>query len=191
METKTFFPGIQEGERILYFGKPHMGMKYVIFGGIFLASVFLIFTTQIILASVSPFDFVQTLALVVSISVALIIVWWVHVLHEGQEYYITDRRVVRFAPTTPFYTSTRSMFWDYATKLRTFYKYPVIQPLLGIGSITINAKETAEDDLEINHLTHHHDLANYIDKIMYTFHNKPEDLASIREFVPKPRGQRY
>lgn len=191
MSNENFFPGIQEGERILYFAKPHVGMKFVIFGGVVLASLFLVLTTQIIIGAIFPSPSVQLAALVITVLIVAATLWWVHVLHEGQKYYITDRRAVRFAPTTPFYTSTRSIFWDYATKLRTYYKYPVIQPLLKVGSITINAKETVEDDLEINHVTFHHDLANYIDKIIYTFHNKPEELSNIRPFIPKPRGERY
>ncbi len=188
--TKSFFPGIQEGERILYFVKPHVGMKYFIFGGVFLASVFIIFASQLAVVTLSPNLAIQMFFLVISILVSAAIVWWVHVLHEGQEVYITDRRVVRFVPTTPFHTSTRSLFWDQAVKLKTYYKNPILQRFLGVGSITVNAKDAA-DDVDIHHAIYHHDLANYIDKIMYTFHNSPSDIGNIREFVPRPRGQRY
>ncbi len=188
---KDFFPGIEEGERILYFGQPHPVMKYLAFGVIIAAALFIIFGSQAVLFAIFPSPLVQILLLLIPIAVLVIALWWINILYTKSEFYITDRRVVKFIPTTPFHISTRALFWDHATKLKTFYRYPIVEQILGIGDIQIHSKHSESDNIDLDHLKLHRDLGNFIDKVIYTFNNEPQNIPSLREFVPRPRGKRY
>jgi hypothetical protein len=47
------------------------------------------------------------------------------------------------------------------------------------------------DDIEIKNVYYYRDLGNYIDKILFTYKQKPAEVDNIRPFVPKPKGERY
>lgn len=187
---KTFFPGIQEGERILYQTSPHPTIKYFYFAGVLGAGLFLLLAFQAVLFAILPNFLLQFLMVVFPVGIAALILWWIHKSFSETELYITDRRVVKFAPTSPMHKTTRSLFWDQTVKLKTYYQYPLFDRLLGLGSLTIHAKSES-DDVDIDHIVYHTDLGNYIDKILFTFHNAPAEMPNIREFIPKPRGKRY
>ncbi len=97
---------------------------------------------------------------------------------------------MKFAAISPIHKSTRALFWDEAVKAKSYHKNAVLEKLLGTGSLEIHARSQDKDNIDIDHLIFHEDLSNYIDKILYTFKNKPEDLKSFKEFVPKPKGKR-
>lgn len=189
--NKAAFPGHQTDERILYFAKPHIGMKYFVFLQIFLVGIFLIFTVQLLFAAIFPYPPIQLLSLVITIALIAGTFWWIHYLYEGTEIFITDRRVVKFVPTTPFHRSPRSLFFDQAMKVKTYYKNPIIERFLKIGSVEIHSRHHEKDNVDVDHVIFHKDLGNYLDKLLFLTHNKPEDLPKVREFVPKKAGERY
>ena len=43
---------------------------------------------------------------------------------------------------------------------------------------------------ELTHVYYYRDLGNYIDKILYTYKQKPKEMKKIKPFVEKPKGQR-
>ncbi|NMC63721.1 MAG: hypothetical protein GYA55_11215, partial [SAR324 cluster bacterium] len=47
------------------------------------------------------------------------------------------------------------------------------------------------EEITIPYVYYFGDLASYIDKIIYLEKAKPEEIATLRPFVPKPRGERY
>jgi hypothetical protein len=51
--------------------------------------------------------------------------------------------------------------------------------------------EITADDIQLKDVYYYRDLGNYIDKILFTYKQKPADITNIRPFVPKPRGERY
>ena len=51
--------------------------------------------------------------------------------------------------------------------------------------------ESGREDVSVGHVYYYGDLANYIDKIIYTFKTKPSEIQSVRPFVPKPAGKRF
>ncbi len=181
---------MQEGEKILYHTSPHPNIKYLYFAGILGAGLFTLFAFQILMFVIFPNFLVQILLLLLPVGIIGLILWWVHKSFQDTELFITDRRVVKFAPISPTSKTVRTLFWDQTVKVKTYHQNPLIDKLLGLGSITIHAKNES-DDVDIDHVIYHHDLGNYIDKILYTFNNAPGDMPNIREFVPKPRGQRY
>ena len=74
---------------------------------------------------------------------------------------------------------------------------------LAIGNVVVHARTPARndnefgpagmtaDDIELNDVYYYRDLGNYIDKILFTYKQKPREMDEIRPFVPKPRGERY
>ncbi len=116
--------------------------------------------------------------------------------------YITDRRIVRFEPTTFFATNIRSLSWDEAVKVKTFAPN-ILWKQLKIGTVIVHARTTVKtideesrhslsaDDIEINDVYLYRDLGNYIDKILFTYKQMPTGVSEIRPFVEKPRGERY
>lgn len=185
------FPGQQTDERVLYFSRPHSAIKYFSYLKVLLISLLVLFALQVVSWNL-PFlnSAMSIISLVVSAFLLVLGVWWITSLYDKTEYYITDRRVVKFTPLTPFNRTTRALFWDEAVKSKTYQKNPLIEKLLDIGSLEIHARTQDKDNVNIEHLSYYEDLANYIDKILYTFKNKPEDLRNFKEFVTKPKGER-
>lgn len=181
---------MQEGERILYFASPHSAFKYLHFAIVIGIGLFLLLAFQTIFFVIFPQPLLQILFLILPIIILGAILWWIQKTFGETELFVTDRRVVKFSPTSPSHKTVRSLFWDQTVKVKTYHQNPIIDKVLGTGSITINAKSES-DDVDIDHIIYHHDLGNYIDKILFTFHNNSSEVVNIREFVPKPRGQRY
>ena len=115
--------------------------------------------------------------------------------------YVTDRRIIRFEPTTLFATNTRSLAWDEVVKVKN-YPPNFLLKQLAIGNIVIHARTTVRpigedrpdsvtvDDIEMKDVYYYRDLGNYLDKILFTYKRKPKDIDLIKPFIAKPKGQR-
>lgn len=189
---KFQFPGQQTDERVLYHGKPDSKMKYINFISIIVVGVFIIIGLGLIAPTFGDYaQIVQWLGTLVILVVMGVVLWWINVFFGRTEIFITDRRIVKFFPVHPFRRTMRTLFWDEAIKSKTFYKNSLLERILGIGSVEVHARVNERDNVDMDYLTYHNDLGNYIDKILFTFKNQPEEIKNIHEFVPKPRGKRY
>ena len=189
--NNSFFPGQQTDEKVLYYTKPHASVKYISFAKIVFLGLLVLLAFQVVAFTVPFFgDVLRIASLVLTIIIILVGLWWVNSTHEKTEIYVTDRRIVKFAPLTPFRLTTRTLFWDEAVKSKTYHKNAILERMLGIGSIEIHARSQDKDNVDLNHLIYHEDLSNYIDKILYTYKTKPDELKNFKEFVTKPKGQR-
>lgn len=196
------FFGKQDGERILYVVKPHplsLTFKliriYVIALVIFI--VLAVLGTQI--PMVAGWFFLGGLI----IAVLMIVVGTkITVDYQTRDIaYITDRRLIRFEPTTLFATNPRSLTWDEVVKVKT-YPPNFFWKQLAIGNVVVHARtparpddfghgEVMADDIQLSDVYYYRDLGNYIDKILFTYKQKPKEMEEIRAFVPMPRGERY
>lgn len=202
VNTEADFFGKQEDEAILYVVHPHPLALTVKLIKIYLISfalliVFIILGSQINIASWAFYLGGLGLSL-------LIILLGTKIMGDYQKRdvaYITDRRLVRFEPTTLFATNSRSLSWDEVVKVKT-YPPNFLWKQLAIGNLVVQARTPARpddlghgdivaDDILINDVYYYRDLGNYIDKILFTYKQKPKDMETIRPFIPKPRGQRY
>ncbi len=200
--TERDFYGRQEGEKILYVVRPHplttiFGLLRVYVAALIVGLILVILGTQIgILGNVFVMSGVGLFLLIVVVGTKIILDW------ESREIaYITDRRVVRFEPTTLFATNFRTLSWDEVVKVKT-YPPNMIWKQMAIGNVVVHARTPARleesgsgdimaDDIELKDVYFYRDLGNYIDKILFTYKQRPADIDLIRPFVPKPRGQRY
>jgi hypothetical protein len=90
---------------------------------------------------------------------------------------------------SPFFVTKRALFWNEALKAKA-YASNIFFRSFKIGTIDVEPQLAEHEDVRVTDVYYFEDLANYIDKILFTFKNKPEDIASIKPFVPKVKGQR-
>lgn len=199
--TEDDFFGKQDGEKILYVVKPHplsltfkLAKMYLIALVVFLA--FVILGTQLVQTTIFII-----LGLVVAFLIAVIGSKVVTDYQRRDMAYITDRRLVRFEPTTLVATNPRTIGWDEVVKVKT-YPPNAIWKQLAIGNVVVHARTPGRpddhnpsmimaDDIELKDVYYYKDLGNYIDKILFTYKQRPKEMDLIHPFVPKPKGKRY
>jgi CDP-diglyceride synthetase len=121
---------------------------------------------------------------------ALVMLWY-RQTSEHSRAYITDRRFVRFEGSIPMWQSQRALFWNDVVKTRTFAPNFVLR-MLKIGTLELIPNFAVEgQNIEVLHAYMYGDLGNYLDKVVFTFRTRPQEMDSLREFVPKPKGERY
>jgi len=184
------FDGQQSGERVLTTIEPHISR--FLFSGISLTVAFIAVVT--ILFAIANFipTAAATIKLAITIISLIVIVfslWWMWKTQTTDKTYITDRRIIRFDVVTPFFTNKRALFWNEILKTKA-YAPNMIMRLLKIGVIQIEPVAAEAESIIITDVYYHEDLANYLDKILFTFKNTPSEMSAIKPFVAKPKGKR-
>jgi hypothetical protein len=195
------FFGKQEGERILYVVKPHpLSLTFKLLK-IYLIAIAVFAAIAILGTQLELIGLFIFLGLSVAIIIAIAGTKIVTDYQKRDMAYITDRRLMRFEPTTLFATNPRSLTWDEVVKVKT-YPPNAIWKQMAIGNVIVHARtlgrpdehspgEVAADDIELKDVYYYKDLGNYIDKILFTYKQKPKEMEVIRPFVAKPRGERF
>lgn len=185
------FNGQQEGENILYELHPHVFAKYIALVKIIvLALVFYIVLGAIAFAATSLALLLHIGGLILAAFLIIGGIWWNNKMFSKSVTYITDRRIIRFEQVTPFLKTKRALFWNEALKAKG-YAPNLIYKTFNVGNVLVEPHLSDNENVMINNVYYYEDVANYIDKILYTFKNKPQEIDQIKPFVPKPRGQRY
>lgn len=186
----TTFDGQQEGERILYTITPHAIHKYLAVARLLFLALFF-FVVLWVIGGIVPVMTAVLRFLGFLLAVALLIIgfWWNLTVFKKSRTYITDRRIIRFDVVSPFFMTKRALFWNEALKAKA-YAPNLLFRSLKIGTIDVEPQLAEHEDVRVTDVYYFEDLANYIDKILFTFKNKPEDIAAIKPFVPKAKGQR-
>lgn len=184
------FDGQQEGERILYELRPHPTMKTLAMVKMVLLSVVLL----VVLFMISGIAQQASLLLrLIGVAMAVTLtagsVWWNNTVYGRSVTYITDRRIMRFDVVSPFFTTKRSLFWNEALKAKG-YAPNLFSRILGIGTVEIAPHMDQHEDVLIPHVALFEDIANYIDKILFTYKQTPSALADFKPFIAKPRWRR-
>ncbi|WKZ25393.1 MAG: hypothetical protein QY322_03325 [bacterium] len=203
INTEDTFYGQQGGEKILYVTRPHPIASAVNMVKVYIIALILFI---IFYSLTKEFSGMSTGLYLISIVIPLVVIFlgskMVKNYQEKNISYITDRRIVRFDPTTFFATNIRTLSWDEAVKVKTFSPN-MLWKQLKIGTVILHARTTVKtvdeevrhtlsaDDIELNDIYLYRDLGNYIDKILFTYKQMPKEVADIRPFIEKPKGQRY
>lgn len=200
--SETDFFGKQDGERILYVVKPHSLSLVFKLARIYIISLVVFIILSILgtqLPGLAVWFYIGSLFLAI---VMIVAGTKITLDYQNRDIaYITDRRLIRFEPTTLFATNPRSLTWDEVVKVKT-YPPNFFWKQMAIGNVVVHARtparpddfghgEVMADDIELSDVYFYRDLGNYIDKILFTYKQKPKDMEEIHAFVPKPRGERY
>lgn len=187
---EILFDGQQTGERVLYVITPHPFAKYLAIAMLVLLAGFFFIVIQLIAGVATPIEGVlRLLSFLFSGALLAVGIWWNQTVYSKSKTFITDRRIIRFEVTTPFFTTKRALFWNEALKAKG-YAPNIFWKMLGIGRVDVAPQLAQAEDVYVHDVFMYEDVANYIDKILYTFKNKPEEVALIKPFVPKPKGER-
>lgn len=184
------FDGQQEGERILYELHPHPIARYFAIGrGILLAGILL--AVLLMISSVAPqvSSLLRLMGVIIAISLIAASLWWNNKVYAQSRTYITDRRIMRFDVVSPFYQTKRSLFWNEALKAKG-YAPNLLWRMLGIGTVEVSPHMDQHEDVLVPSIAYFEDIANYIDKILFTYKQTPQALADFRPFIAKPRWRR-
>ena len=199
--SDTDFFGKQEGERILFVVRPHpLSLTFKLLK--IYAIAFAVFVALAVLGTqlISLIHFLVG-GIILAVIIAIVGTKIVTDYQKRDIAYITDRRLMRFEPTTLVATNPRSLTWDEVVKVKT-YPSNAIWKQLAIGNVVVHARTPARpnesipgevdaDDIELKDVYFYKDLGNYIDKILFTYKQKPKEMETIHSFVAKPRGERY
>lgn len=184
------FDGQQAQERVLYTIRAAPLAKRLTFTKVLVLSIFFGLVLYSI-ATIVPLltNFLRLLAIFIPLMVMGIGVWWTAKIFDTDRTYLTDRRIIRFDVVTPFVTAKRALFWSEALKAKgfapnLFYKF------MKIGTLVVEPQTAQNENVRVSDVYYYEDLANYIDKILFTVKNQPEEMASFKPFVPKPKGSR-
>jgi len=201
--SPTDFYGRQENEKILYVVKPHQIAVLVSLVKIYLIAI-VVCVVLIVLGTliegtsgVFAVSGIVLFLLIILIGTKITLDWQARNIS-----YITDRRIVHFEPTTLFATNSRTLAWDEAVKVKTFPPN-FIWKQMAIGNVVVHARTPIHpsgqddseglsvDDIELKNVYFYRDLGNYIDKILFTYKQMPTEIANMRPFVLRPKGERY
>lgn len=202
--TDIDFYGKQDGEKILYVVRPHTLSLVTKIAKIYLIAIVVVLAFIILGSQVASLGSFATAGFVVAILIAVVGTKIVVNYQNRDIAYITDRRLVRFEPTTLVATNPRTITWDEVVKVKT-YPPNLIWKELAIGTVCIHSRSSMRDyypddkkfydisvdDIELKDVYLYKDLGNYIDKILFTYKQRPKELDAIHVFVPKPKGERY
>ncbi len=184
------FDGQQTNERILCIIIPHTFTKYVALVRLILLALFFFFILQLIGSVVTNIAGALQIASVVLSGLLLVVgFWWNNTVYKKSKTYITDRRIIRFEVMTPFFTTKRALFWNETLKAKG-YAQNIFWKTLKIGKVRVEPQLAEGEDVLVHDVFMYDDVANYIDKILFTFKNKPAEVSEIKPFVPKPKGER-
>ena len=186
----TQFDGQQEGERVLYTVIPHfialkLALLRIIVLSIFFFGVLWLIGTVVPTAS----NLLQIAGILLALALLVIGTWWNITVHKKARTYITDRRIIRFDVVSPFFTTKRALFWNEALKSKA-YAPNMLNRIMKVGTIDVEPQLSDHEDVRVTDVYYFEDLANYIDKILFTFKNTPAEIVNLKPFVPKPKGQR-
>lgn len=184
------FDGQQSDERILSVIAPHRFARFVAVASI-VTLAFLFLAMVILIGNAVPQAAapIQTVGTVLCILFFTIGLWFTNVSYAQDRTYITDRRIIRFDTTTPFFHTKRALFWGEALKAKAFAPNLLFR-MMNIGTLVVEPVMGEGESVRVTDAAYYEDLANYIDKILYITKNNPAELSRIKPFIPKPKGKR-
>jgi hypothetical protein len=187
----TAFEGQQEGERVLYTILPHPIHKYLATARLIFLALFFFVTLWVIGGIIPAITTILRLTgFILGVVLFIAGYWWNLTVFKKSRSYITDRRIIRFDVVSPFFTTKRTLFWGEALKAKA-YAQNIVFRSLKIGTIDVEPQVANNEDVRVTDVYYFEDLANYIDKILFTFKNNPAGISAIKPFVAKEKGQRY
>ncbi len=187
---KIHFEGQQEGEKVFYTILPHpLAYPLALVKISILALFFVIICLIISSAVLETAGLIQLVGILLGTLVFVAGVFWNKLVYKKSKTYLTNRRIIRFEVMTPFFTTKRALFWNEALKAKGYFPN-ILAKIFQLGTLQVEPHLSEHEDVLVREIAYAEDLANYVDKILFTFKTKPDEVDYIKPFVAKPRGQR-
>lgn len=184
------FDGQQSDEKILAVLSPHIGRLTVNIGKILIVLIAFYLVLWAIASflpdTASKIRIAATLLFIAGLAASI---WWSLVTFRKSKTYLTDRRIMRFELLSPIYTAKRSLFWSESLKAKG-YSTNILWRLLKIGTVQVEPHAATDESVRVTDIYLYEDVANYIDKIIFSLKNNPTTIGDVRPFIAKPKGQR-
>lgn len=198
-DQKTFlfpynlkFPGQHTEERILFItreGELILKLKLLFFALVSIITLVLginlLATTQILgykFSSLIPGFIIFWLLF------SVFIAWWIKTVFQKSLFIITTRRLTKFVHTTPWSRYQMSLGLDHVVDTGAYTK-GWFQMFSGLSYFVARSSAGAVKNFKIINITFAEDLHNYLNKLLYVFNDKKEDLDRFRPFIPHLKGE--
>lgn len=185
--TDYRFPGMNEGERILFVTR-ESDIVYKMRLAFLLIVAALILVLGFVLINVGV-AFVSQLSvfivpLVLVVAIGFVIGWWfITVTYRKSLFIITTRRLTKIIYTTPFTWYQFSLGLDEIEDTGS-YGASFFEALFGLGYFVARSGAAAIKNFKIVNITYARDLHNYVNKLLYAFKHHPDKVKLFRPFVP-------
>ena len=190
--TNLKFPGQHSEERILFItreGKIVLTIKLVLLGFIY---IFGSLTGLMVLSSLNilqfTFGFLIPHFLILWTLAHLLFFWWIITVFRKTVFIITTRRLTKFIHTTPWTRYQMSLGLDQIVDTGAYQK-GLFQMLTGLGYFVARSSAGAVKNFKIINISFSEDLHNYINKLLYVFNEKKNQLDQFRPFIPHLKGE--
>ena len=196
VSNRARFNGQHDDERVLYVVTPHWMMLAVhavgaTAVGIVLYILLMKWGGRFNLLHARTVEDLQLQAGVAACLVFLIILLVNYLRYVNLRTFITDRRVVRFGLNAMLLPTRRTLLWPRVGKVKGYYTNPFLW-LFKVGVLKFESEfGYGSEDIKMPYAWYYDDLANYVEKILHLNKTKPDEVAKLHLFVPKPKGQRY
>ncbi len=185
--TDLRFPGMNEGERILFvtreseiMQKLHLAIVTTV--ALLLAGlgIFFISSLSVLIPQMNMF---QLPLLLLSGLVFIVGIWWVTQTYKKSVFIITTRRLTKIIYTTPFTWYQFSLGLDEIEDTGS-YSSSYLEAVFGLGYCVARSGAGAIKNFKIVNITYARDLHNYVNKLLYAFKHHPSRINEFRPFIP-------
>lgn len=116
------------------------------------------------------------------------IYWWIKKVYQKTVFIITSRRLTKFIHTTPWTRYQMSLGLDKIVDTGA-YRKGFLQMVTGYGYFVARSAAGAIKNFKIINISFAEDLHNYVNKLLFTFNEKEEQLDQFRPFIPNLKGE--
>lgn len=114
--------------------------------------------------------------------------WWIKIIYRKNLFIITTRRLTKFIHTTPWTRYQMSLGLDKIVDTGA-YKKGFLQMIFNYGYFVARSAAGAIKNFKIMNISFAEDLHNYVNKLLFVFNEKADDLDKFRPFIPNLKGE--
>ena len=187
------FPGQHSEEKILFITREGPLMLKLKLFTLFSLSILTIIIGISILSNSNFFNFslafLTPFFFIFAITATLFALWWLKCLYQKSVFIITTRRLTKFIHTSPWTRYQMSLGLDKIVDTGA-YKKGFIQMVTGYGYFVARSAAGAIKNFKIINISFAEDLHNYVNKLLFTFNEKSDQLDKFRPFIPHLKGKK-
>lgn len=185
--TDYRFPGMNEGERILFVTRESEIMHTLRLIFLIIVDVLILVLGMVLInvgVAFAPTLSFLTVPLILFVFIAFVVGWWfITVTYRKSLFIITTRRLTKIIYTTPFTWYQFSLGLDEIEDTGS-YGASFFEALFGLGYFVARSGAAAIKNFKIVNITYARDLHNYVNKLLYAFKHHADKVKNFRPFVP-------